>query len=221
MTGPDESKPYPNSWFLTMNRVEANMPTETERRAAEYLYNRGWVNPNVNTADRNRARQTFINGMRTGFKDRSYNFNWTVWRTEYERTGYPPGSFDPAQGNDPNYRDPSVLQGTGGMTPAEQRQLRRDMRNNPANNIRGFGKEGAPRGNTQRGFGQRGDTPNTSQPMRGFGESDRAYRKRLETGQSQGPREQSSGQTARERTARRVGESERAYRARLRRQGDA
>jgi hypothetical protein len=223
MTGPEEpDNPYPNSHFLTMSRVEANMPTETERRAAEYLYHRGWVNNNLSTDERNRARQHFIRGMQQGFKDRSYNFNWTVWRTEYERTGYPPGSFTPREPEGPEYRDPSVFQGTGGLTPAEERQLKRELRQNKGKGMRQFGQTGDQPKPTRpmRGFGQRGDEPNTSEPMRGFGESERKYRKRMETGRTEGTQKETSSGPTNERLKRKFGESERAYQARLRRQGD-
>lgn len=170
-----------------MSRVEANMPTETERRAAEYLYDRGWGNAPVSSEERRRARETFMRGMRQGFKDRSYSFNWTVWRTEYERTGYPPGSFTP---RDPQYRDPPVYQATGGETPEERRYLRQWNRQR-ARDIRGFGgpNPDAPiRGSDMRGFGQTGDKPNTSEPMRGFGESERRYQERLEKWRNQNGR---------------------------------
>ncbi len=191
------------------------MPTETERRAAQYLYNRGWVDPNLSTDERNRARSTFVRGMQQGFKDRAYQFNWTVWRTEYERTGYPPGSFTP---RDPNYRDPSVFQATGGTTPAEQRRLRRQFRQNRGQDMRGFGQTGdEPRQSTpMRGFGQTGDTPRTSEPMRGFGESERAYRKRVEEGQTREPR-----RSRRDRDTRpRPGESYRDFMRRMRDNGN-
>lgn len=96
--GPTYESEMPRSWGLFTSRVDANQPTEDEKRAAEELIRTGWFDRYASTYDRNKAREDFQNGMRYGFKDRTYKVNWDVWRSEYKDRHYPPGSFDPRPG---------------------------------------------------------------------------------------------------------------------------
>lgn len=93
--GPTYESDMPRSWGLFTSRVDANQPTEEEKRAAEELIRTGWFDRYASTYDRKKARDDFENGMRYGFKDRTYKVNWDVWRSEYKDRNYPPGSFDP------------------------------------------------------------------------------------------------------------------------------
>ena len=104
----------PRSWGLFTNRVDANQPSEAEKEAAEELIRTGWFDKYASTYDRNKARQDFQDGMRYGFKDRTYAVNWDVWRSEYKDRNYPPGSFDPRPGfpDSPPPQDPGVARST-------------------------------------------------------------------------------------------------------------
>ena len=93
--GPTYESEMPRSWGLFTSRVDANQPTDEEKAAAEELIRTGWFDRYASTYDRNKAREDFQNGMRYGFKDRTYKVNWDVWRSEYKDRNYPPGSFDP------------------------------------------------------------------------------------------------------------------------------
>jgi len=99
MTEPPGPSSYesemPGSWASFTNRVDANQPTAEERAAAENLIRNGWFSDEVSRYERSKAREDFLNGMRYGFKDRTYSVNWDVWRSEYKDRHYPPGSFDP------------------------------------------------------------------------------------------------------------------------------
>ena len=93
--GPTYESDMPRSWGLFTSRVDANQPTEQERAAAEEMIRTGWFDRYASTYERTKAREDFQNGMRYGFKDRTYKVNWDVWRSEYKDRNYPPGSFDP------------------------------------------------------------------------------------------------------------------------------